>query len=116
MFNSFASSKPAAECIAAGSGWNDATCKRRALTRLLLIAAILPLVVSTAAMAQVSAMAAPTPTMGATSPLGITSGSSVSPTGIPLGSTELASPGISPAPTYSTGSMATPSNGASCST
>src|SRR6202158_5202717 len=62
-------------------------------------------------------MASPTPTMGATSPLGIGTGSAVSPTGIPLGSTELASPGISPAPTYSTtGTIAMPSNGTTCST
>ncbi len=85
--------------------------------RLSLIAAVLPaLFVSHAALAQVSAMAAPTPAMGATSPLGITSGSSVSPTGIPFGSTELASPGTSPMPTYSTGTTAMPSSATTCST
>lgn len=82
-----------------------------------LIAAVLPaLVVCNVAMAQVSGMASPTPTLGATSPLGVGTGSTVSPTGIPLGSTELASPGISPAPTYSTGTIAMPSNSTTCST
>ena len=85
--------------------------------RLSLIGAVLPaLFVGHAALAQVSAMAAPTPTMGATSPLGITSASSVSPTGIPFGSTELASPGTSPMPTYSTGTAAMPGSGTTCST
>jgi hypothetical protein len=85
--------------------------------RSLLIAAVVPaLLVCNVARAQVSGMASPTPTMGATSPLGITSGSSVSPTGIPLGSTELASPGVSPMPTYSTGTIAMPGSSTTCST
>jgi hypothetical protein len=53
---------------------------------LSLIAAVLsPLLVCNAAMAQVGGMANPTPTIGATSPLGIETGSTVSPTAIPLG-------------------------------
>lgn len=36
--------------------------------------------------------------LGLTSPLGLAPGSSVSPTGLPMGATELASPGISPPP------------------
>ncbi len=73
--------------------------KRRMRLRVALIAAILPaLVICNTANAQVSGMVSPTPTIGATSPLGITTGSTVSPTGIPLGSTEIASPGVSPAP------------------
>ena len=84
--------------------------------RFSLIAAILPaLVVCNAATAQVSGMASPTPTMGATSPLGMGTGSAMSQTGIPLGSTEIASPGVSPAPTV-TGTIAMPSSGTTCST
>src|SRR5258708_1157815 len=86
-------------------------------TRLSLIAAILAaLFVCNAAMAQVSGMASPTPSLGATSPLGMGTGSAVSPTGIPLGSTEIASPGISPAPGDATGTIAMPSSGTTCST
>ena len=85
--------------------------------RLSLIAAVLPaLFVCHAALAQVSGMASPTPTMGATSPLGITSASSVSPTGIPFGSTEIASPGTSPMPTDATGTISMPGSGTTCST
>jgi hypothetical protein len=51
----------------------------------------------TPALAQVGAMGAPTPGIGVTSPLGMTPNSTTSPAGIPLGATELASPGISPA-------------------
>ena len=91
--------------------------KRRMPMRFSLIAAILPaLVICNAAMAQVSGMATPTPTMGATSPLGLGTGSTVSPTGIPLGATEIASPGISPAPTGVTGTIAMPSSSTTCST
>src|SRR5882757_30430 len=85
--------------------------------RLSLIAAILPaLVVCNAAMAQVSGMASPTPSLGATSPLGMGTGSAVSPTGIPLGSTEIASPGVSLAPGDATGTISMPSSGTTCST
>jgi hypothetical protein len=53
--------------------------------------------------AQVGGMAAPTPVIGATSPLGITPNSPTSPVGIPMGATELASPGLSPALTGTLG-------------
>src|SRR5207248_8341758 len=66
--------------------------------------------------AQVSGMASPPLTIGATSPLGMGMGSSVSQTGIPLGSTEIASPGVSPAPPGATGSIAMPGSGTTCST
>src|SRR5271157_5988145 len=90
--------------------------KRRMQVRFSLVAAVLSaLVVCNAAMAQVSGMASPTPSMGATSPLGITTGSTVSPTGIPLGSTEIASPGVSPGPIV-TGTISMPTSGTSCST
>src|SRR5882762_878283 len=97
----------------------DAVCKRRMQMRFSLIAAVLPaLFVYNVAMAQVGGMATPTPTIGATSPLGISSGSSVSPTGIPMGSTEIASPGVSPMPTGVTGTITIPStsSGTTCST
>jgi hypothetical protein len=48
------------------------------------------------AFSQVGGMADPTPGIAATSPLGVVPGASVRPTGIPLGATELASPGLSP--------------------
>jgi hypothetical protein len=89
--------------------------KWRAWVRAALIAALLPaLAVCNAAKAQVG-MVSPTPSIGATSPLGITTGSTVSPTGIPLGSTEIASPGVSPAPLV-TGTVSMPGSGTSCST
>src|ERR1700704_7213985 len=85
--------------------------------RLSLIAATLAaLFVCNSAMAQVSGMASPTPSLGATSPLGLGTGSAVSPTGIPLGSTEIASPGVSPAPGDATGTISMPSSSTTCST
>jgi hypothetical protein len=85
--------------------------------RISFIAAIFPtLLVCNVAMAQMSGMASPTPTIGATSPLGMGTGSAVTPTGIPLGSTEIASPGVSPAPGDATGTIAMPGSATSCST
>src|SRR5262245_46825469 len=85
--------------------------------RLSLIAAILPAaLVCNAATAQVSGIASPTPSMGVTSPLGLGTGSTVAPTGIPLGSTEIFSPGVSPAPADATGTISMPSSGTICST
>src|SRR5713226_877064 len=117
MSDSFAPSEIVAKPINISARGGDAVRKRRAPMRYSLIAAVLPaLLVSNVAMAQVSGMASPTPTMGATSPLGIASGSAVSPTGIPMGATEIASPGVSPLPTASTGTIAMPSSGTTCST
>jgi hypothetical protein len=117
MSDSFAPGKIVVELIDPVARCGDAGCRRRTPIRFMLIAAVLPaLFVSNNAMAQVSGMASPTPSMGATSPLGITSGSSVSPTGIPLGSTEIASPGVSPLPTSATGTIAMPGSGTTCST
>src|SRR5712675_2709017 len=116
MSDSLASSEIISKPIDAGVRGGGAVFKRRMTMRFSLVAAILPaLVVCNAATAQVSGMASPTPTMGATSPLGIGTGSAVSQTGIPLGSTEIASPGVSPAPTV-TGTIAMPSSGTTCST
>jgi len=85
--------------------------------RVSSIAAVLPaLFICNVAMAQVGGMAAPTPTIGVTSPLGLEMGSTVSPTGIPLGATELASPGLSPDPTGVTGTIPLSGSGTTCST
>src|SRR6476619_2524520 len=83
-----------------------------------LFAAMIPaLFAANSAVAQVGTVAT-TPTLNATSPLGAAPGASVEPTGIPLGSTELTSPGLSPAPTGVTGTIAIPStsSGSACST
>lgn len=48
------------------------------------------------AVGQTGGAGSPVPGMGATSPLGMTPGSSVPPVGIPLGATEMVSPGLSP--------------------
>jgi hypothetical protein len=48
------------------------------------------------AFAQAGGMSSTMPGIAATSPLGMTPGALVPPTGIPLGATELASPGLSP--------------------
>jgi hypothetical protein len=64
------------------------------------------------ALAQVAS--APSP-LSAT-PLAIGSSTRVGPVGIPLGATELAAPGISPAPSASTGCTTTGTNAASTST
>ena len=69
-----------------------------------LIAAILTVLLgSTPVFAQVGGIGSPTPGMGLTSPLGMAPGLPVPPAGIPLGATELASPGISPVPSGMTG-------------
>ncbi len=85
--------------------------------RALLVAAILPaLFAGNVANAQMAVMTTPTPTIGATSPLGDGVGSPVSQTGIPFGATELSSAGVSPLAAPATGTIAIPSNGAVCST
>src|ERR1700722_2312892 len=102
-----------------GSSIGDTGLRRRTIARLSVIAAVFPaLIVCHAAMAQVNDSVMPTPTIGATSPLGVTIGSTSSPTGIPLGSTEISSAGVSPAPTGLAGTISIPatSNGTACST
>ena len=91
---------------------------RRTTTRLSLMAAVfLALVVCNGAMAQVDDTE-PTPTIGATSPLGMGIGSVSLPTGIPLGSTEITSAGVSPAPTGLAGTISIPTttSATACST
>ena len=101
----------------------SAAFKPRTLMKSLLAAAVLPaLLVSSAAMAQVDGQfdgtVTPTPMIGATSPLGVAMGGSGSPTGIPLGSTEITSPGVSPLPTGATGTItiATTTTSTACPT
>jgi hypothetical protein len=65
------------------------------------------------AFAQVGGMGNPTPGIGATSPLGMAPASPVSPAGIPMGATELASPGLSPA---AAGTLGMTGNGTTCLT
>ena len=79
---------------------------RRKLIVVMLAALSIPtalmlptaLLVSSSASAQVGGIRSLTPGIGATSPLGGVSGSPNSPLGIPLGATELSSPGLSPVP------------------
>jgi hypothetical protein len=67
------------------------------------------------AFAQVGGMGSPTPGIGATSPLGMAADSPVLPTGIPMGATELASPGLSGAPAGAMGmTMGMTRNGTTC--
>src|SRR3977135_2051753 len=118
MSDSLASSEIISKPIDAGVRRGDAVFKRRALMRYSLVAAVLPaLFVCNGAVAQVGAMAT-TPSLGATSPLGLSPGTSVKPTGIRVVSTEITSPGLSPAPTGVTGTIAMPSttSGTACST
>jgi hypothetical protein len=72
-----------------------------------LIAAILAtLLGSDPVFAQVGGIGSPTPGMGPTSPFGMSpaTAGSVGPAGLPLGATELATPGLSPAPPSTFGS------------
>src|SRR6202048_3262629 len=75
------------------------------------------------AFAQVEDPLTATPPLGVTTPLGMNSGGSIGPAGIPLDSTEITSLGVSPAPTGGvTGTISIPttgtitSNGTSCPT
>src|SRR4030095_10499290 len=61
------------------------------------------------ALAQVGGMG--TSPMGATSPLALGTGSRGARVGIPLGATEMATPGISPAPPLTTGTTGCPDAG-----
>jgi hypothetical protein len=68
--------------------------ERAKMSRVLTIIAAAALLGCSPAAAQVGGIGAPP--LGLTSPLGIGPGSPVSPTGIPMGATELSSPGVSP--------------------
>jgi hypothetical protein len=77
------------------------------MRHLSLLITTIALAIAPPALAQVSL----TPTIGATSPLGMTPGSSVAPTGIPMGATQLASPGLSPLPCSTAGAPSTATSG-----
>src|SRR6202051_5157586 len=107
MSDSLASTEIVLKLIEIGARRGDAVCKRRTPMRFSLIGAVLSaLVVCNAAMAQVDGQfdgtVTPTPTVGATSPVGIAAGS---PTGIPLGAVGITTPGVSPVPTRVTGTI-----------
>jgi hypothetical protein len=69
-----------------------------------LIAAIATVLLGCGAAFFQIATGAPVPSpLGITSPLGMAPGSPVPPAGIPMGATELASPGLSPAPAATIG-------------
>lgn len=82
------------------------------MRRALIAAMLAALLGANPVLAQVGGMGSPIPAINATSPFGIVPGSSVAPTGIPLGATELASPGLSPA---STATIGMTGNGTTCS-
>jgi hypothetical protein len=81
------------------------------MPRVLIAAMQAMLLGCTPVFAQVGGMGSQTPSIGATSPLGMAPSSQVVPTGIPMGATELTSPGVSPAPT---GTIGMTGNGTTC--
>ncbi len=135
MFDRLAPGEIAAKLIGIGARRGNALPERSTPTGFSPIAAVLPLssgeafmrpllIVATAwcllcagpAFAQVEDPLDPltaVPSLGATSPLGIGASGSVGTTGIPLGSTEVTSLGVSPAPTGGvTGTITIPTTGA----
>ena len=135
MFERLAPSEIAAKLIGIGARRGNALLERSASPSFSPIAAVLPLssaetfmrpllILATAwcllcagpAFAQVEDPLDPltaVPSLGATSPLGMGASGSVGTTGIPLGSTEVTSLGVSPAPTGGvTGTIAIPTTGA----
>jgi len=91
------------------------TTKEIAMKPLVLVIAVASALLCSRAFAQVGTVTA-APSIGATSPLGMSSGMTVGPTGIPMGSTEIVSPGVSPASTSVTGSISMPGLGTTCAT
>src|SRR5207244_2739141 len=135
MFDRLAPGEIAAKLIGIGARRGNAALEQSTPTGFSPIAAVLPLslgesfmrpllILATAwcllcagpAFAQVEDPLDPltaVPSLGATSPLGMGASGSVGMTGIPLGSTEVTSLGVSPAPTGGvTGTIAMPTNGA----
>ena len=75
------------------------------MRRELIAASLATLLGCNPVFAQVAGIGSPMPGMGVTSPFGMNSAAgSVGPTGVPLGATELATPGLSPAPPSTLGS------------
>jgi hypothetical protein len=79
----------------------EATVRRELITAILAT-----LLGCNPVFAQVGGIGSPTPGMGQTSPFGMSgaAGGAVGPTGVPLGATELATPGLSPTPPGTLGS------------
>jgi hypothetical protein len=77
------------------------------MRRELIAAMVTALLGTSPALAQVGGIGNLTSGIGATSPLGGASGSPIPPLGIPLGATELSSPGLSPVPSAASGSGST---------
>jgi hypothetical protein len=72
---------------------------------LIITATLATLLGCNPAFAQVGGIGSPAPGMGLTSPFGMSSAAgTVGPAGLPLGATELATPGLSPAPPGTLGS------------
>jgi hypothetical protein len=73
---------------------------------LIIAATLATLLGGNPAFAQVGGIGSPTPGMGLTSPFGMSAAASgsVGPAGVPFGATELATPGLSPAPPGTLGS------------
>src|SRR5438445_7077886 len=135
MFERLAPSEIAAKLIGIGARRGNALLERSASPSFSPIAAVLPLssaetfmrpllILATAgcllfagpAIVQVEDPLDPltaVPSLGATSPLGMGASGSVGTTGIPLGSTEVTSLDVHPAPTGGvTGTIAMPTSGA----
>src|SRR5689334_10888032 len=77
--------------------------RANAMRRYILPIALTVALSGASAMAQVAGQNDPglASPLGLTSPLGLGPGSPVAPTGLPMGATELATPGISPPPDMS---------------
>ena len=84
------------------------------MKRFLTITAASALLCGQALAQQAAVM--PTPSLAATTPLSMVPSAPVGGTGIPLGATEIASPGVSPAPGSATGSTACSTIGTAPST
>jgi hypothetical protein len=69
----------------------------RPIVQTCVVAAVAAVLNCGPAVAQTNGFGGSSAGMGATSPLSLGSGSTVQPAGVPLGSTEIAAPGISPA-------------------
>jgi hypothetical protein len=115
--------KPVAKMTDVGACRRNSVGKRKMPTGFAPAAVVLAALFSChAALAQADTAfdgsVTPTPIVGATSPLGVTSGSGASPVGIPLGATEITSAGVSPVPTGVTGTITIPNPGnpTACST
>src|ERR1700736_5956234 len=118
MSDSFAPSEIVEKPIEIGArhnaGWPRSN-RNSVMRPFLIVATAWPLLCASPAFAQVEVVDPLTamPSLGTTSPLGISPGGSVGAAGIPMDATEITSLGVSPAPTGSvTGTIAIPTSGA----